>query len=144
MASSVIVPFSQHYPSTFGIAPAGRQKWETASMASCARCEELRTAVSIDQPRQYLEMARRLIGLIDAGAIVLTESSCTLQALFNSEWPSDTAEHNFECIACGRTFQLFADTYNGHAGWDLTGPPTREPAPEPEVNPKVIVVAETW
>ena len=138
------MPFGQHYPSTFGMAPAGQRKWDTAAMASCPRCEELQTALSIDQPRQYLELVRRLIGLIDEGVIALTASSCTLQALFNAEWPSDTAEHNFECITCGRTFQLFADTYHGHAAWDLTGPPRKGPAPEPDATPKVTIVVETW
>lgn len=113
-------------------------------MAACPRCAELQTALSIEKPSEYLELARRLIGLIDKGVVVLTESSCTLEALFNSEWPADTAEHNFQCTACGRKFQLFADTYHGHAGWDLTGPPTKEEPPEPEANPKITIVVETW
>jgi hypothetical protein len=143
------MPFGQHYPSTFGTAPSWQRKWHTAAMASCAMCEPLHTALSIAKPSQYLELARRLIGLIDEGVMVLTESSCTLQALFNSEWPAETAEHNFECVTCGRTFQLFADTYHGHAAWDLTGPPTRNLEPDPalsirEANPKVIVIDETW
>lgn len=103
-------------------------------MASCPWCEEFRKGLSIDKPRDYLEFARRLLGLVNEGAFAVTESSCALQDLFNPEWPADAVEHNVECTHCGRTFQLFADTYHGHAAWDLTGPPTREP---------VLTTAET-
>jgi hypothetical protein len=81
---------------------------------------------SFDKPREYLEFARELIGLVHAGTFVLTESSCSLEDLFKPEWPDDLVEHNFECNACGRSFQLFADTYRGHAGWGVSGPQTRQ------------------
>ena len=97
-------------------------------MPSCAKCDEFHAGLSTDKPREYLELARRLLGLVNQGVFVVTEGSCPLQDLFSAEWPADTVEHNFQCTACGRTFQLFADTYHGHAGWDLTGPPTKEPA----------------
>ena len=103
-------------------------------MPSCPRCEEFRKGLSIDKPRDYLEFARRLLALVDEGVLALNQSTCPLQELFNSQWPADLVEHNFECKLCGRTFQLFADTYHGHAGWDLTGPPTREQTLEPTVS----------
>ena len=81
--------------------------------------------VSLDKPREYLELALRILNLVKDGTFVLLESTCTLEDLFKSEWPSDIVEHNLECTACGRKFQLFADTYHGHAAWGLTGPPTR-------------------
>ena len=80
---------------------------------------------SFDKPREYLEFARQLIGLVRAGAFTLCESSCTLEDLFSPEWPGDLVEHNLECNTCGRFFQLFADTYRGHAGWGISGPQTK-------------------
>lgn len=97
-------------------------------MASCCpKCEEFLAGLTIDKPRGYLELAYRLMGLVNEGVFVVTEGSCPLEDLFKPEWPSDTVEHNLQCSVCGRTFQLFADTYHGHAAWDLTGPQTKEP-----------------
>ncbi len=82
------------------------------------------------QAAEYLELARRLLTAVDDGRMTLAASTCPLHDLFNAEWPADVVEHNFVCNACGRSFQLFADTFHGHAGWGLTGPPTKEPSPE--------------
>jgi hypothetical protein len=101
-------------------------------MASCPKCDEFLAGRTIDKPREYLELAYRLLGLLNEGVFVETESTCPLRDLFKSEWPAETVEHNLQCTVCGRTFQLFADTYNGHAAWDLTGPPRPEPEPPPE------------
>ena len=81
--------------------------------------------VSLDKPREYLELALRMLNLVKDGSFVLLESTCSLDDLFKPEWPSDIVEHNLECATCGRKYQLFADTYHGHAAWGLTGPPTR-------------------
>ncbi len=94
-------------------------------MASCPQCDEFIDGQSFSEPRAYLEFARRLIDLVREGTFVLNESSCTLEDLFNPEWPADQVEHNLECGTCGRSFQLFADTYRGHAGWGISGPQTR-------------------
>ena len=97
-------------------------------MAPCPKCDEFLVGRTIEKPREYLELAYRLLGLLNEGAFIAAESTCPLQDLFKPEWPADVVEHNFQCNTCGRTFQLFADTYHGHAAWDLTGPQTREPA----------------
>jgi hypothetical protein len=86
---------------------------------------------SFDKPREYLEFALRLIDLVSEGTFVLAESTCTLQDLFNPEWPADLVEHNLQCNTCGRAFQLFADTFRGHAGWGISGPQTKLAALEP-------------
>jgi len=99
-------------------------------MASCPRCYEFLGGRTIDKAREYLELAYRLLGLVNEGVFLPAESTCPLQDLFKPEWPAQAVEHNLQCTACGRTFQLFADTYNGHAAWDLTGPPRLEPEPE--------------
>jgi hypothetical protein len=91
----------------------------------CSQCEEFQDGLSFVKPREYLEFAFRLLKVVEAGSLELLESTCTLQHLFNEEWPADIVEHNLECATCGRKFQLFADTYRGNAGWGLTGPPTK-------------------
>jgi len=81
--------------------------------------------LSFTKPREYLEFALRVLKVVETGTLVLLESTCSLQDLFKEEWPTDIVEHNVECENCGRKFQLFADTYRGHAGWGLTGPPVK-------------------
>jgi hypothetical protein len=94
-------------------------------VANCAQCEEFVDGLSFDQPREYLEFALRVLRVVESGSLTLLESTCSLQDLFKPEWPSDIVEHNLECSSCGRKFQLFADTFRGHAGWGLTGPPRK-------------------
>ena len=94
-------------------------------VASCSQCGEFLEGLTFDKPREYLEFALRVLRVVESGSLVLLESTCTLQDLFKPEWPDDIVEHNLACALCGRKFQLFADTFRGHAGWDLTGPPTK-------------------
>jgi len=91
----------------------------------CAQCEEFADGLRFTKPREYLEFALRVLKVVETGTLVLLESTCSLQDLFKEEWPADIVEHNVECENCGRKFQLFADTYRGHAGWGLTGPPVK-------------------
>src|SRR5579871_5352073 len=101
-------------------------------MAACKECDGLLESLCFEKPREYLEFARRLLEMVNNGnLILLTNSTCSLDDLFKPDWPANTAEHNLECKACGRKFQLFADTFLGHAGWGLTGPPRPDPTPEP-------------
>jgi hypothetical protein len=113
-------------------------------MPDCAQCKELVAGQSLDNPREYLQLALRLLNMVKSGMFALCESTCSLEDLFKPEWPSDVVEHNFECASCGRKFQLFADTYHGHAGWDLTGPPTKEVDPEPAEASQLTVLTEEW
>ena len=97
-------------------------------MAACPKCDGFMEGVSFEKPRDYLELARRLIFFVDQGIFVVKECTCPLPDLFNPQWPADIVEHNFQCSVCGRCYQLFADTYHGHACWGLTGPQTKDPA----------------
>lgn len=97
----------------------------TCGVLPCAQCEEFADGLSFVKPRDYLQFALRVLKVVEEGRLDLLESTCTLEALFNDEWPADIVEHNLECVACGRKFQLFADTFRGHAGWGLTGPPVK-------------------
>ena len=109
------------------MAAEGSVQCNTCQMAACSHCEEFLEGKSFVKPREYLEFALRLLKLTKSGAFTLSESTCKLEDLFNSEWPADIVEHNLHCASCGRKFQLFADTYRGHAGWGVTGPPTVTP-----------------
>ncbi len=101
-------------------------RWcNTCGVLPCAQCEEFADGLSFEKPREYLEFALRVLRVVEAGTLELLESTCTLEDLFKEEWPGDIVEHNLECATCGRKFQLFADTYRGHAGWGLTGPPVK-------------------
>lgn len=100
----------------------------TVPMASCPKCDPFMEGLSFDKPRDYLELARKLLFLVDLGVFAAKECTCPLKDLFNPQWPADTVEHNFQCNTCGRCFQLFADTYHGNACWGLTGPQTKDPA----------------
>lgn len=126
------------------MAPDHRGRWHTQTMAACTQCDGLMESLSFDKPREYLELARRLMGLVNDGILILTDGTCPLNDLFKPNWPANTAEHNFECKACGRTFQLFADTYLGHAGWGLTGPPRPDPTPVPENPPSATIELAFW
>lgn len=94
-------------------------------MLPCSQCEEFQDGLSFVKPRDYLEFVLRVLKAVELGSLELLESTCPLQDLFKDEWPADIVEHNLECAACGRKFQLFADTYRGNAGWGLTGPPVK-------------------
>ena len=113
-------------------------------MPTCARCAEFLTGRTIDKPREYLELAYRLLGLVNEGVFTVSGSTCPLQDLFKPEWPAEVVEHNLQCTVCGRTFQLFADTFHGHAAWDLTGPPRPEPEPEPEIASQPRIEPGYW
>ena len=94
-------------------------------MLPCSQCEEFQDGLSFVKPRDSLEFVLRVLMVVEVGSLELLESTCPLQDLFKDEWPADIVEHNLECAACGRKFQLFADTYRGNAGWGLTGPPVK-------------------
>jgi len=88
-------------------------------MAHCPKCEGFMESMDFNQPREYLEMARQLIEELNHGTFVMVHATCPLQDLFNPQWPGNVAEHGFQCRSCGRTYQLFADTFHGRASWDL-------------------------
>jgi hypothetical protein len=100
-------------------------------VVSCPQCDGLSESLVFEKPREYLELAHRLLNAVDDGRLIVTQSTCPLRDLFNAEWPANVVEHDFQCNACGRSFQLFADTYHGHDGWGVTGPQTKEPALAP-------------
>lgn len=88
-------------------------------MERCPNCESFKERRDFKQAREYLGFAHQLIDVVNQGAFVMVHATCPLQELFNPRWPGNVVEHGFQCTACGRSYQLFADTYHGRAGWEL-------------------------
>jgi len=90
-------------------------------MAPCPKCADFTRSFDISEPREYLGMARQLITVVAEGTFMMVHATCPLQDLFSSEWPGNLLEHSFQCTGCGRSYELFADTFNGRASWDMLG-----------------------
>jgi hypothetical protein len=115
------------------VAPLGaataERSCQTEQVASCPKCEGFRESFNIDEPRQYLDIAAQLMEVVSDGTFLMVHATCPLQDLFKAEWPGNIVEHNFQCTECGRSYQLFADTFHGRASWDLIGPPVQMSRP---------------
>jgi len=99
--------------------------WQNSQMAPCSRCDGLAQRFNIGTPYEYQSLVRQLIEVVNQGTFLLVEASCPLRDVLQPIWPGDAISHKFKCFACGRTFELFADTYHGNASWsigDLPGP----------------------
>jgi hypothetical protein len=97
-------------------------------MASCPKCAEFTRGHDISAPREYLKIARRLMDVVSDGTFLMVHATCPLQDLFNPQWPGNVVEHGFQCTACGRNYQLFADTFHGNASWSVMEPSGGETA----------------
>jgi hypothetical protein len=86
-------------------------------MASCPKCDGFAQRFNIGSLREYLDFVRQLIEIVNQGTFFLACASCPLQDMFNTPIPGDTISHDFQCLMCGRSFHLFADTYHGNASW---------------------------
>ena len=106
--------------------------WQTDKMEPCPKCDGFSQRFNILDPHEYQDIVRQLNEVVNQGTLLLVHASCPLQDMLNATSPGDTIFHNFQCFACGRTFQLFADTYHGGASWtigDLQGPVGDLPKP---------------
>jgi hypothetical protein len=88
-------------------------------MANCPKCDGFSPRFNISTIREYRDIVRQLIEIVNQGTFLLVHASCPLQDMFKTPAPGDSIFHNFQCFACGRTFQLYADTYHGHASWTV-------------------------
>jgi hypothetical protein len=101
-------------------------------MASCPKCDGFSQRFNIGDLREYQDIVRQLIEIVNQGTFLLVHASCPLQDMLKHPLPGDTIFHELQCFACGRTFQLFADTYHGGASWtvgDLPKPAGDLPKP---------------
>jgi hypothetical protein len=60
-----------------------------------------------------------VIQIVSEGTFLLVGETCPLQAVFQTPMPGDGISHAFQCFACGRKFNLDADTYHGGASWTV-------------------------
>ena len=86
-------------------------------MNSCPECCGFSERLNLGTPREYLDIVRQLIEIVQQGTFLLVRADCSLHELPGQTWPGDILIHEFECFACGRSFELSADTYHGHAHW---------------------------
>ncbi len=86
-------------------------------MAGCTKCAGFSERINFSTPGEYKDVVRQLIEIVDQGIFVLIEASCPLRDVFQPVWPDDVLAHGFRCAACGRMFDLRADTYHGGASW---------------------------
>jgi hypothetical protein len=105
---------------------------ENDEMAACSRCDEFSERLNIAGPREYQNIIRQLIEVVNQGTFLLAHASCPLEDMLGTTWPGDIVSHQFQCFACGRVFELSADTYHGHATWTVGEPPKpAEDSPKP-------------
>ena len=90
-----------------------------SKMASCPKCDGFTERFNIDGIREYRNIVRQLIEIVDQGTFWLMKASCSLQDVFNTPMPGDIIMHDFQCSTCGRAFHLAADTYHGNASWTV-------------------------
>jgi hypothetical protein len=90
-------------------------------VAPCAKCDGFSEAINFDSPQDYLDIVRQLMEIVGEGTFLLVRADCPLKEMFTLPWLSDCIQHNFQCILCGRSFELIADTHHGRAGWKPTG-----------------------
>ena len=88
-------------------------------MASCPKCDRFAERFNIREPREYRDIARQLIELVNQGTFLIVRASCPLEDVLKGRWPGDIVFHDLKCFACGRLFHLHADTYHGNANWTV-------------------------
>ena len=88
-------------------------------MASCPKCDGFSQRFNILDLREYQDIVRQLIAVVNQGTFLLVHASCPLQDMLKTPLPGDTMFHNFQCFACGRAFQLLSDTYHGGVSWTI-------------------------
>lgn len=88
-------------------------------MASCSLCDGFSQRFNILSLREYQDIIRQLIEVVNQGTFLLVNATCPLEDMLKDPLPGDTIFHNVRCFACGRAFQLFADTYHGNGSWRI-------------------------
>ena len=86
-------------------------------MIGCSRCQGFSERFYLYTPREYRDLARQLIEIVNQGTFLLLHSTYALKDLLGEVFPDDIISHDFQCTGCGRAFQLSADTYHGNVCW---------------------------
>jgi hypothetical protein len=83
----------------------------------CPTCGAFVEPTNINNPAEYRDLVRKLIGLVKQGTLKMTKGSCPLEKVLEDNFIDDVLFHNFYCVACRRAFTLRADTYHGNVQW---------------------------
>jgi hypothetical protein len=86
-------------------------------MANCPHCAPFAEPVQFPTQRDYQDLVRRLIEAVAQGRMRILEASCPLEDVLQPVWPDDVVVHRLYCAACGKQFNLRADTYHGNGSW---------------------------
>jgi hypothetical protein len=95
-------------------------------MPNCSICDGFSERFNIPNLREYQEIVKQLFEIVNHGTFLLINGTCPLEDMLKTPLPGDSVSHNFQCFACGRKFELSADTYHGGASWNVGDLP--EPA----------------
>lgn len=84
------------------------------------KCKGFSERFNIGDSREYLDLVRQLIEVVSQGTFVIVEATCPLEEPFTDKWQWDWVQHDFQCTACGRVYQLVGDNYHGRGRWTPT------------------------
>lgn len=99
-------------------------------MDFCSKCTGFAEKINTKEPSEYRNLARQLIEVVEQGTFFLMYASCPLDEILGPSFPGDVLVHKFECVVCGRKFELFADTYHGNVSW-TPGEVQKKSSPKP-------------
>jgi len=89
----------------------------------CDNCQEFRERFYLDRGREYRDLVRQLIGLVDRGVFKVVSATAPLSELAGSEVrPADDLFLIFVCPRCGRTFRLSSTYHSNQAMWEMLIP----------------------
>ena len=84
----------------------------------CSKCAGFTERLTFATPEEYREFVRQLIALVSQSRFSLLRGDCRSEDLLTPPWPTgDTITHDFQCVGCGRGFQLCANVWNGRNWW---------------------------
>jgi hypothetical protein len=86
-------------------------------MNFCPKCVDFAEKINTREPSEYRRIVRQLIEAVQQGTLFLVYAVCPLEEILGPTFPGDVLIHKFECLMCGRRFELNADTYHGNVNW---------------------------
>lgn len=80
----------------------------------CEQCENIMVR-EIRSPQEFLLCANSLVGMLIAGDVEMTFSTCSLGKIVDEDmkFTADRYFHQFKCTKCGTIYGMFFDTRFG-------------------------------
>ncbi len=98
-------------------------------MPTCPTCAGFTERFTFSSPEKYRDFIRQLIDAVKQGKLLLQHADHPLDEMLTDPWPGgDIISHDFQCMRCGRGFELFVNVWNGRNGWE---PAVEAPEPTP-------------